>query len=319
MNFIRILKIIMNFSKRRPKIKKNLQNISNDEFVVKNNYGVEKEFLLMQRITTTIYFIPTNYKKGVFKLNELPCLVYSVEDFKKLSLKEKQKLFNENSFWYNIEDNALSNNFITLYDENNIGIDNIEISYIDIENRKGILNRVSFPNSKNFFQHFEQNKTAIDNIVKKLSKEAANSILEFIKKEVKKEEIFRMFLEYYGDSENIDILFTIGTKKDYNNISKKYLTQEYLDSFGYTFDKMEEHIKNNPGNYSKKFTVGNIDEINSYYCSFIECGIKIEGPHTEEEYNNFLHLIGLSIKKILEKKIDKFNLSDDFDFLEPKI
>ena len=42
----------------------------------------------------------------------------------------------------------------------------------------------------------------------------------------------------------------------------------------------------------------NIDEINSYYCSFQECGIDFEGTHTDEN-NNFLYLLGMLIKKDL--------------------
>lgn len=306
------LKKILNLFKS----KKTTNNTSNDRFIIKNNYGVEKDIVLRYNVSC-VYFIPVIYQKGIFKLHELPYLSFSVEEFNNLSLSEKQELFDKYSFWYKIEDRALSNDFNVLHDENNIGIDNIEISYIDYKDKKGFLNKIAFQNSKNSFQFFDKEDiTKLENIIEKLSKEAADSIFEFIKKETNNEEIFRMFLEYYGDGEMADILFTIGTKEDYNNITKKYL--ESHDSRE-SEEELKEYLKNSPGDYSKKFTVKNIEEINSYYCSFAECGVIFKVLDKSDDFNNFLYEVGTKIKKQLEKKISKLNLSEDFEFLEPTI
>ena len=314
MNFLRVIKNIFIF---RNNNEKKLENTSSNDLIIKNNYGVEKNIYLPYYITN-IYFIPSIYIKGTFKLKDLPCLIYSVEEFKNLPFNEKEALFEKNSFWYTTTKNSFSNGFNILYGKADVSIDNIEVTYIDLENQKGILNRVSLPNSDYFFQYFEKDSPEIDSILKKLSKEASESIFKYIETNFKKEEIFRMFLEYYGDGELADIVFTIGTKKEYIDICQKYLTEKYLDSFGMTVEEMEESLKCSAGDYSQKFVVSNIDEINSYYCSFQECGIVFEGTHTDEN-NNFLYLLGMLIKKDLEKKIDKFNLTEDFVFIEPTI
>lgn len=312
--FIKVIKMIFNFSNN------STINISNNSLIIKNNYGVEKEIVLLYSVTD-IYFIPIIYKKGVYKLKELPCLIYSKEEFENLSFTEKQRLFEKYSFWYKRDENILSNYFSNLYDENKIGIDNIEVSYIDLEGKTGMLNRISFPNSKNFFQFFEKDIEKLRGIINKITSDAVNSILEYIEKEVNKnEEIFRMFIEYYGDGQEIDIVFTLGTTKDYNNILEKYTKQEYLESFGLNLEETKEYLKDSSGDYVKKFSIVDTDEIQSYYCSFAECGITFKGPHAiDDKFNNFPYLIVLLIKKVLEKKLDNFNLGDDFKIIGPMI
>lgn len=288
--------------------------------MVKNNYGVKKKILLTRNMNN-IYFIPIAHQKGNFKLKELNYLKYPVEEFAKFSQRKKQKLFKKYSFWYDYNNKILSNDFNRLYDENEIGIENIEVSYTDTKNCKGKLSKISFPNSKSFFQYIENNEKVLNDIINRLVTDATNSILNYINKEVNGEEISRMFLDYYGDGRVIDVLFVIATKEDYEKVKIYYSSNEYEKKFGKNTEEELEKISMNSGEYSRKFTVENIEEINSYYCSLLEQGIEIKVETKTNIYtdntNNFLYTIEMLIKKELSKNLEKLNLASNFEFLDP--
>jgi len=289
-----------------------------------NYYKSEKEIYF--RKNEELYFIPNEYNVGKYKLKDIKYLKYNNDDFEKLSQKEQEKILAKYMIWIKYE-NIIYNGFNEIFVSS---IDDLEISYIKVNDKqKGILEEIKNPNNNDqFFRYINIEKNdEINNIIDECSNILYEEVKKIFENNKFKNKIHKIFFDYYGDGENIDIGITIVTFKDMLRLIKKYNyiyymigrikeIKKYGKSFNYdsSYKLYIKSVLENSGDYkSCRFGIENLDRISSYYCSLFEQNIVL--MHNGEYDDNYL-LVEVCKKVInqLKKDINKYNMSENCKF-----
>lgn len=280
-----------------------------------NYYGVEKTIFFDKR--QKVFLIPNEYKEGEYKFKDLKCLEYSGDDFFKLSQTEREDILSKYMIWVCYGD-SIFNGFNRILINN---VDDLEISYVKVEDKKsGVLAKIK--NSKNeddFFEYIVDTNIILSDILDECSEILYDEVKNIFENNKFGGKVRKIFFDYYGDGETISIGVTMATLKDIFKLFKKYNFTDYKNEVQNLFLSLLSYpiyikrISSNSGDYhDNRFEIENLDRISSYYCSFLEQGIRLS-CNGEYDDNNFLYLICNRVLKYIEKDKDNYNISGNCD------
>ena len=226
--------------------------------------------------------IPIQYKEGVFGISEFENPVSDMEDACQiitLEYSDYGKIVEYTVPIVSIDDDAVSND-LTLY-----GISKEELvqTLQTVYNKEGRLEKITahIKNKDMLLYIYYENSEAAKQEIQKFALETADAMLAEIRK--CKEEVSRLFVEYFEDGEAMDFHAGIGTRAEKNALEQKY-------------PQWKEDIGDNFGNYSADYIDGDNDGLytrvkcaGSKNMDFFYYAVEIMEKHIEENASAFLN------------------------------
>lgn len=226
-----------------------------------------------------IYNIPIKYKEGIYGIKDFE---KNIENVIELNYEEFGEIVT-----YEVPDYE-EHRQVTLYA---ISQDKLEKTLRATYSDNGHLKKIT-ANIKNkdilLYIHYENMEVARQEI-QSFAIENADSIIEKIC--MCKEEVSRLFIEYFNDGEYMDFHAKIGTETQKKELEKKY--PEYKD------------IADSCGDYPVENIIYGDNDV---FKIMISCA-------NNDKMNFFQFAVDTMTERIAEKALEKLNKADDFKFL----
>lgn len=264
-----------------------------------NVYGVEVriDFDSEDRIV----FIPFTNIPGEYNIetnNEL--FVLNGKDLNKMILKNKMPNNLANHFVINIQElsdnNYILNNGINciydIYQENYYDL--IKMKYDKNDN----LNSIYINNSNKdilYYQFIKHESIKFNPFFEQVINDSAEKVINQLNTHFLKDKIQYVFIEYFSDGEALSISYVVALEKEYELILKKY----------------GKDGAKNPGEYSNRFDLPNLNEIVMTIKS-----IKISNSNITED--SIIEPFVFKLWKILDNEKIKITMqTDELEIIKP--
>lgn len=230
--------------------------------------------------------IPIQYKEGVFGFGEFEEDANNMEDSQIIALDYTD--YGE-IVEYTIpivsEYNDATNELILYGIPKDELVQTLQAAY----NQNGRLEKITayIKNKEMLFYIYYENSEAAKQEIQKFALETADTMIAEIAK--CKEEVARLFVEYFEDGEAMDFHAGIGTKAEKTAIEQKYKDKDSGDNFG---------------NYSSDYIHGN----NEGLYTRVKCA-------SNEGMDFFYFAVEIMEKHIMKKAPELLNRTEDFRFI----
>lgn len=288
-----------------------------------NYYGIEKYFCY--RECEMYLFIPYEYNEGTYKLEEVDYLKYYSDEFIEFDDNKKREILKNYMLWIGMG-KYISNGFSSI---SVTDIKNLEITYkkIDKKNKGMLWQIVNCNNCDDFYRYVEEDSKKFDKIIDECADILYKEISNKLKLEYSDREIYKLFLDFFGDCEAPIINCTIACEENVQEVKDKYNYDNYVDknykgiklfkrfvSYREDYDKYIEDILDNSGNYGKEcvYELKNTDKIFSYYASLFE----YDYFKNDNICSEFLLIICNKVRNKILTNLEFFNISGDFKFYD---